>query len=210
MGNNTGYIYLVESNGLFKVGKAISVEQRIRGLQTGSPYKVNLVCKFKSENYSEDERKIHKLLSEFSIRGEWFAIPAKKIESLDQWFFSSAPKATKNNQPELPMQRAGNVNDWIAQYKLEGGYQKFIRDMFDRNLYAFHFIRQDPEYIIEQAVIEQDDYTLFCLYNILVDKKFVVPPIESFEPRFIESIERFKSKSSWIASLSAAIHCFYS
>jgi len=68
----TGYIYFVQMDyiGPIKIGIAKNVQQRMRELQTGSPYRLNLLCCFPG---NEDmEREIHLGFSEIKLEGEWF------------------------------------------------------------------------------------------------------------------------------------------
>ena len=75
-----GYVYAVTNPawpGWVKVGMAVDSQDRLNSYQTGSPLRdYELLCDFKSEDKTADERKAHMLLravaSEF--RGEWFKV----------------------------------------------------------------------------------------------------------------------------------------
>ena len=75
-----GYVYGVTNPawpGWVKVGMAVDAQDRVNSYQTSSPLRdYELLCSFKSDDKSADERKAHLLLqkeaSEF--RGEWFKV----------------------------------------------------------------------------------------------------------------------------------------
>lgn len=67
-----GTIYLVEGNGMFKIGIAKSAKARLSSLQTGSPVKLRLVHHALVQDCSEAERLAHGLLARYRLHGEWF------------------------------------------------------------------------------------------------------------------------------------------
>ena len=75
-GKRTHYMYFiqVENSGPIKIGIAKDVKKRMAGLQTGCPYKLNLL--YATKCCKEDETNLHGCLREnfpeFVIRGEWY------------------------------------------------------------------------------------------------------------------------------------------
>jgi hypothetical protein len=65
-------IYFISNGTYTKIGKANNPEKRIKELQTGCPEDLEL--KLIIEGNEEKERKIHKVLEKYRIRGEWFYI----------------------------------------------------------------------------------------------------------------------------------------
>lgn len=78
------YVYLLHCAGRFKIGHGLSVESRINAMQTGCPFPIELVQKWKSEDAPRVERLLHKRFAEFRKAGEWFELPPTVVGSLKQ------------------------------------------------------------------------------------------------------------------------------
>jgi hypothetical protein len=76
-------VYLVETQGLYKIGIAKSPSRRLGELQVGCPFELNLINTFDGD--SETESYIHKVLSVYRIRGEWFDLP----EAISEWLINA-------------------------------------------------------------------------------------------------------------------------
>ena len=101
-----GYVYVISNpawKGWYKVGMAVSAEDRCRGFQTSSPLRDYLL---EYKIYSKDKRKAeelaHKHLTKLShnISGEWVNIPKKDIISVLLNLKERKPKEpVKQEQP---------------------------------------------------------------------------------------------------------------
>jgi len=58
----------------YKIGVSDDVPARIRGIQTGNPFKIKVVSIFEIHSATKVEKLIHKSMSEFKMIGEWFEI----------------------------------------------------------------------------------------------------------------------------------------
>ena len=66
-----GFIYFIGcNNGYIKIGFASDLKRRLSELQTGSPYKLEVIAVFPGT--TEHETKIHRKLKSVRHRGEWF------------------------------------------------------------------------------------------------------------------------------------------
>ena len=72
---NVVYVYVVENEvtGSVKVGVSSSPKKRLSTLQTGTEHKLNLVH-VSDATVVVSEKKVHELLNESCIRGEWFNV----------------------------------------------------------------------------------------------------------------------------------------
>lgn len=72
LGKLTGYIYFIQMDriGPIKIGFTKDIGKRLVGLQTGSPYPLNLLCLF--PGIEEDEKEIHNCYYPLRLEGEWF------------------------------------------------------------------------------------------------------------------------------------------
>lgn len=72
------WVYFVQQGdrGSIKIGVADNIERRIKGLQTGSPHKLNLLarigCGGRKQAY-DLENQLHRRFSSYRLEGEWFA-----------------------------------------------------------------------------------------------------------------------------------------
>lgn len=68
------YVYLIEANKLYKIGRTKNIEKRMKQLQTGNPYDITLVKLYETENSAKLEAYIHQILRDQNIRNEWFRL----------------------------------------------------------------------------------------------------------------------------------------
>ncbi len=72
-----GNVYIVKAGNYYKIGKTIgSVQNRIKMLQTGCPYKMKLVALYTGNNFHEIEKELHKVCIKHHshIHLEWFRL----------------------------------------------------------------------------------------------------------------------------------------
>lgn len=78
--DSKGYVYVIgfEEPGVVKVGSAQSVLMRLDQMQTGNPFKLQLVGAVSIYDIEPHhvEREAHRRLKEYRIRGEWFDVDA--------------------------------------------------------------------------------------------------------------------------------------
>lgn len=88
------FVYLVHASGHWKIGVSQNVEQRLREIQTGCPYRVEIVKFWKSENATKVEKALHHRFAEHRMEGEWFKLPdsalayLKGADDLDREFLA--------------------------------------------------------------------------------------------------------------------------
>lgn len=63
-------VYFIGCNEFCKIGFSGSAEWRMRTLQAATPYELKLLHKFRGDNRVEE--KLHRLLANSRVRGEWF------------------------------------------------------------------------------------------------------------------------------------------
>lgn len=80
------FIYFIRntSNGLVKIGQSVSIERRLRTLQTAvGDCKLNIENKIRMSSGSRAktlEKNIHKIFEKQRQQGEWFDVSSKSIE----------------------------------------------------------------------------------------------------------------------------------
>lgn len=77
----SGYIYVLRAdNGLYKIGRSVNIDGRIKRLETVLPYELELVCAVKAKDYITTEAKLHQVFADKCVKGEWFQLTEADIE----------------------------------------------------------------------------------------------------------------------------------
>jgi len=71
-------IYAIKINEYIKIGWSNNPQERIKSIQTGSPYKVMTMAVLPGD--SEVENALHNKFKKYRTSGEWFTDPDKEIE----------------------------------------------------------------------------------------------------------------------------------
>lgn len=68
------YLYLIHSKdaNCVKIGISNNPEKRLKGLQTGFPYSLEIIKTIRSSNVRDLERRVHGSLDDYRLNGEWF------------------------------------------------------------------------------------------------------------------------------------------
>lgn len=80
--SSAGYVYVIESNGLYKIGASANPDSRINALQTSCSFKVQCLCLILSNNMFELEKKLHRKYQSKRLNGEWFELLDKDIQEI--------------------------------------------------------------------------------------------------------------------------------
>lgn len=105
------YVYVIRSDEQtpIKIGRAIDVEARLKGLQTGNPYRLKVIGAIPGN--SDIEACFHRHLRLSRMRGEWFDGPA--VQRFLDWF------DRHSDQLILRFQADGTVpHEWAFRLKL--------------------------------------------------------------------------------------------
>lgn len=84
--NDAAFVYLIKCGKLYKIGKAVDVDKRLKELSTGSAYPLTVKHKVTSLAAGKLESWLHRKFKPWRVRGEWFELP---IEST-RWFVSKS------------------------------------------------------------------------------------------------------------------------
>jgi len=76
-------VYIVECNGLYKIGRTSHLDSRLNAIQTATPFPVQLVyaipCPMKDR---EIEHALHVIFADHRVRGEWFKLSMRDIAKI--------------------------------------------------------------------------------------------------------------------------------
>lgn len=93
----SGFIYLFECGGKYKIGVSKNVERRMKDLDN-RPFKINLISKVYSERAFKVEQTIHKCLKSYQIEGEWYEF---KTAPSAEWFNSLVKRIEDDTRREV-------------------------------------------------------------------------------------------------------------
>jgi hypothetical protein len=82
-----GYIYILESAGLYKIGRTKNLRQRVRHYETHSAGKITVLRSYQVKDDENAERILHEHFDQVRTHGEWFALEnserdLRKIDAL--------------------------------------------------------------------------------------------------------------------------------
>lgn len=83
--DKSGYIYLFECGGRYKIGYSKNPNRRLKELDK-RPFKLNLITRSKKINNAYDiEQELHKRLEKFRINGEWYEFENKLLKDIEKF-----------------------------------------------------------------------------------------------------------------------------
>ena len=82
----TRFLYIVRCNEFYKIGISDNVKNRMFGMQTDNPYKLELIVSVQGpcDAISRFEKRLHKSLKKWNIQGEWFALTENELTILTE------------------------------------------------------------------------------------------------------------------------------
>ena len=79
----SGYIYVIEAAGFYKIGRASQLGSRIKSHQTSNPNEVTLYKSKFVQDCINCEKELHKIFNDKLERGEWFKLDKSDLEQID-------------------------------------------------------------------------------------------------------------------------------
>lgn len=76
-------IYFISDGRAIKIGRSARPGQRLRELETGNPFPINIIACI--EGSAPQERSIHIQLAKYRIRGEWFVDCTPVRRAIEQY-----------------------------------------------------------------------------------------------------------------------------
>ncbi|MHA1329803.1 MAG: GIY-YIG nuclease family protein [Candidatus Hodarchaeales archaeon] len=75
-----GYVYIIESGGLYKIGRSQNIKERIRRYITENPFEIKILIQKKVNDCVGKERELLERFKEKRYRGEWFKLNKHDIQ----------------------------------------------------------------------------------------------------------------------------------
>ena len=73
-GDRGGFVYILHSNGAYKIGHAKIVDKRIEKISPALPYPVELEIAISTDDRYALEKELHERYKSKRLNGEWFAL----------------------------------------------------------------------------------------------------------------------------------------
>ena len=134
--NHRACVYILESQGLYKIGKAANLSKRLAELQAGNPGELNVVATIVTEAYEVLERALHRLYVDQRVRGEWFQLSQSDIEEITTTPVRDILERAMKLEPRFVEQRMEVTVSWPQ-------------------CESWMTIQKPPRFITPQAVIDQ-------------------------------------------------------
>ncbi len=83
-----GYIYVLQSEYGYKIGKTVNLKDRMRLFGVKLPFKFELIITGLVDNYSKTEAELHRQYAEKRLEGEWFDLTASDLDKIQQYLSS--------------------------------------------------------------------------------------------------------------------------
>ena len=77
-----GFVYIIETQGVYKIGRASNLESRVKKYQTENPYPITLIASAFIFDCVSYEKRLHKKFAHKKLRGEWFKLNDNDLDSL--------------------------------------------------------------------------------------------------------------------------------
>ena len=106
----SGYVYLIlaVSTQRYKIGRSINPDRRLKTLNLQSCYPLILLEQHFFEDSNFHERRIHRLLGEYRVHGEWFELPSWVVEHTKDWLHDpTCTKIARNKSSKTLIFRQG-------------------------------------------------------------------------------------------------------
>lgn len=84
-----GYVYILESDHGFKVGKSVNFKDRTSTLIGNMPFRCDVLMSIKVKEYSRAEKECHALVRSKRINGEWFNLTERDTDQIEYHLISN-------------------------------------------------------------------------------------------------------------------------
>lgn len=75
-----GYVYVLKSQELYKIGRAVNLTKRMYGYTLHNPFGIEIKLSKIVSDSKGVERKLHKLFQQKNVSGEWFSLSDADLE----------------------------------------------------------------------------------------------------------------------------------
>jgi hypothetical protein len=88
--NKLGYVYVIRSQGRYKIGRSKRQGNRIAHHQTSSPFPIDVVAEVMVSDDVVVERELHDMFDSGRVNGEWFELGPNELGRLESYLVERA------------------------------------------------------------------------------------------------------------------------
>lgn len=81
-----GYVYLIQSEHGYKIGRSNNPDNRFKAFETKLPFDVELICVHKTDDMIALERRLHDRFADKRLNGEWFDLSEGDVQFIRDMF----------------------------------------------------------------------------------------------------------------------------
>lgn len=91
-------VYVIKCETFYKIGQTKgSIQSRLKHLQMANPFKLELVFSIKTNDCKETEAKLHKLVADKRVNGEWFSLKNEDFLKIEHFVTNELWKTKHRN-----------------------------------------------------------------------------------------------------------------
>lgn len=94
-------VYILECKGLFKIGKTDNLSGRVKALEIGNPFPVQVAHVIYTDDYHKVEKALHQIFDTSHERGEWFNLSARELAAVKSMSVEQILNVAENMKPDL-------------------------------------------------------------------------------------------------------------
>jgi len=80
----SGFIYLLKSKNLYKIGRAKCPKDRLKTYKTENPFGIKVILQRRVDDYIKMEEKLLDMFRDKRVKGEWFKLNKQDIQWIGQ------------------------------------------------------------------------------------------------------------------------------
>ena len=86
------FVYFIKCNEFYKIGTANNLIDRVKSLQCGNPYILEIIYAVKVTDWNETENAFHTIFFDKRVNGEWFKLDKQEIRYVRRFIEKLAKK----------------------------------------------------------------------------------------------------------------------
>jgi hypothetical protein len=83
-----GYVYIIKSAGIYKIGRCKSTKSRFKTYKTENPHPIKIILQEKVSDYMGVEDHLLGMFKDKKVRGEWFKLDKNDLEKAREYLSS--------------------------------------------------------------------------------------------------------------------------
>lgn len=123
-----GFVYIAHAveTPRYKIGRTNNVDLRIESLNEQSCYPIKLIYYHQFDDCVAQEKRLHRLLKEYRVHGEWFELPDAFLTDIPFWFISAKYVKIKISDTNQSLTALNTKGKAVKSFPAKRAYRTFI------------------------------------------------------------------------------------